>query len=152
MGIYFFRTEQLLPVDLHTAWTFFAAPDNLALITPPAMDFKTITRLEEQEIYKGMHIDYTVKPLFGIAMYWKTEIRDVQKPFSFTDVQVKGPYRCWEHTHTFIEKESGVLMQDVVKYQLPYGPLGMITHSLLVRGKIKKLFAYRKAAIGRIFP
>jgi len=44
-----------------------------------------------------------------------------------------------------------VLMQDVVKYQLPYGPLGMITHSLLVRGKIKKLFAYRKAAIERIF-
>lgn len=152
MEIFYFKTEQLLPVDIHTAWAFFSAPGNLSLITPPDMDFKTLSTFPGgQEIFSGMYIEYTVRPLFGIAMYWKTEIRNVQKPFSFTDVQVKGPYRCWEHTHTFIEKDKGVLMQDLVKYQLPYGALGAITHALLVRRKINALFAYRKAAIERIF-
>lgn len=151
-GVYYFRTEQLLPVDLPTAWAFFSAPDNLSLITPPEMDFKTLTHFEEgQEIYSGMYIDYKVKPLFGIPVFWRTEIKDVQKPFSFTDIQLKGPYRLWEHTHTFLQKENGVLMQDVVKYQLPLGPLGTLAHALLVRRKLQALFAFRKAAIERIF-
>ncbi|THU37081.1 hypothetical protein FAM09_19195 [Niastella caeni] len=151
MGIYYFKAEQLLPVDMQAAWAFFSTPTNLSLITPPAMDFKTLTALNGEEIYAGMLIDYKIKPLFGISMMWQTEIRNVQKPFSFTDIQLKGPYRCWEHTHTFIEKENGILMQDVVKYQLPYGPLGRIAHALLVRRKIEELFVYRKAAIERIF-
>jgi ligand-binding SRPBCC domain-containing protein len=151
-GIYYFKAEQLLPVDLPTAWAFFSAPNNLSLITPPEMDFKTLTRFEEgQEIYRGMLIDYKVKPLFGIPVFWRTQIKDVQKPFSFTDIQLKGPYRLWEHTHTFIQKENGVLMQDVVKYQLPFGPLGTLAHAVLVRKKLQTLFAFRKAAIERIF-
>jgi ligand-binding SRPBCC domain-containing protein len=151
MSLFYFRTEQLLPVDIKKAWAFFSSPNNLALITPPAMDFKTLTQIEAQEIYTGMLIDYTVKPLFGIPVHWQTGIIDVKKPFSFTDIQLKGPYRCWEHTHTFTEKDSGVLMEDVVKYQLPFGPLGRLTHWLLVRKKIEVLFAYRKAAIELIF-
>jgi ligand-binding SRPBCC domain-containing protein len=151
-GIYYFRAEQLLPVDLPTAWAFFSSPKNLARITPPEMDFTTLSNFEEgQEIYTGMLIDYKVKPLFGISMSWQTEIREVQKPYSFVDIQLKGPYRLWQHTHTFIEKENGVLMQDEVKYQLPFGPLGVLSHALLVRRKLESLFAFRKAAIERIF-
>lgn len=151
-GVYFLRKEQLLPVDLLTAWTFFSSPNNLAKITPPEMDFKTLTTFKENaEIYTGMLIDYKVKPLFGVSMFWRTEITEVQKPYYFTDTQLKGPYRLWEHTHTFTEKENGVLMQDVVKYQLPLGPLGVLAHALLVRRKLESLFTFRKAAIERIF-
>jgi len=151
-GVYTLKAEQLLRVDLQRAWAFFSSPKNLSLITPPEMDFNTLTPFEEgQEIYTGMLIDYKVKPLFGIPMFWRTEIKEVKKPHSFVDVQLKGPYRLWEHTHIFIEKENGVLMQDVVKYQLPFGPLGNLTHALLVRKKLETLFAFRKAAIERIF-
>lgn len=151
-GVYFLRREQLLPVNLLTAWTFFSSPNNLAKITPPEMGFKTLSTFNDgQEIYTGMLIEYNVKPLFGISLFWRTEIVDVQKPYSFVDTQLKGPYRVWEHTHTFTEKENGVLMQDVVKYQLPFGPLGVLANALLVRKKLESLFAFRKAAIERIF-
>ena len=151
-GVYFLRREQLLPVDLLTAWRFFSSPNNLAKITPPEMGFKTLSTFNDgQEIYTGMLIDYYVKPLFGISLFWRTEIVDVQKPYLFVDTQLKGPYRLWEHTHTFTEKENGVLMQDVVKYQLPLGPLGVLANSLLVRRKLESLFAFRKVAIERIF-
>lgn len=151
-GVYFLRKEQLLPVDLLTAWKFFASPNNLAKITPPEMDFKTLTTFSANaEIHTGMLIDYKVKPLFGISMFWRTEIAEVQKPYYFIDTQLKGPYRLWEHTHTFTEKENGVLMQDVVKYQLPFGPLGILANALLVRRKLESLFTFREAAIERIF-
>jgi ligand-binding SRPBCC domain-containing protein len=149
--MFYFTTEQLLPVDINKAWDFFSSPNNLALITPPEMDFTTLTLLDGVDIYAGMRIDYIVKPLFGIPLHWQTEIAKVQKPFMFTDIQLKGPYRCWEHTHTFVQKDNGVLMTDEVKYQLPFGPLGRVAHSLLVRKKIEKLFLYRKGALERIF-
>ena len=152
MGVYYLYAEQLLPVDIQTAWAFFSSPNNLALITPPEMDFISLSPMADgAEIYTGMLIDYTVKPLFGLPLRWQTGIVSVQKPHSFTDKQLKGPYRLWEHTHTFIQTENGVLMKDEVKYQLPLGPLGGLAHALLVRKKLQALFRYRKAAIERIF-
>ena len=152
MGVFYLHAEQLLPVNIETAWAFFSSPNNLALITPPEMGFITLTPMADgAEIYTGMLIDYTVKPLFGISLRWQTEIMSVQKPHSFTDKQLKGPYRLWEHTHTFTQTDKGVLMKDEVKYQLPFGLLGGLAHALLVRKKLQALFRYRKAAIERIF-
>jgi ligand-binding SRPBCC domain-containing protein len=152
MSFFYLHKEQLLPVDLSTAWAFFSSPNNLSLITPPEMGFTTLTTFSDgQEIYTGMLIDYTVKPLFGIPLHWQTQINHVQKPYSFTDMQLKGPYRCWEHTHTFTQTDKGVLMKDEVKYKLPFGPLGTLTHALLVKKKLEALFQFRKAAIERIF-
>ncbi len=152
MSIFYLHAEQLLPVDLQTAWAFFSSPNNLALITPPEMGFITLTPMAAgQEIYTGMLIDYKVKPLFGIPLRWQTEIQRVEKPHRFVDTQLKGPYRLWEHTHIFTQTGKGVLMKDEVKYQLPFGPIGVLTNSLLVRKKLENLFRYRKAAIERIF-
>lgn len=152
MSVYNLEAEQLLPVDLPTAWAFFSSPNNLALITPPEMDFVTLTPLAEgAEIYTGMLIDYKVKPLFGIRMHWQTGIKSVEKPYRFTDTQLKGPYRLWEHTHIFTQTDKGVLMKDEVRYELPLGPLGSLAHTLLVRKKLQALFRFRKGAIERIF-
>lgn len=149
--IFHYKTEQFLAININTAWAFFSSPENLALITPPQMDFRILTALDDKDIYKGMLIDYTVKPLFGIRMHWRTEISNVNKPFCFTDKQLKGPYHLWEHTHRFIEKDQGVLVTDDVRYALPLGIMGIIVHSLIVRKKIKNIFSFRKEALKSIF-
>lgn len=151
MKIFEYSTEQLLPIDIDTAWSFFSSAENLALITPGELDFKILTPLDGKEIYRGMIIDYTVKPLFGISLRWKTEICKIDKPFSFTDRQLRGPYRVWEHTHIFIETASGVLMKDKVKYQLPFGMIGRLGHQLIVRKKIETIFSYRRQMLHKIF-
>jgi ligand-binding SRPBCC domain-containing protein len=107
--------------------------------------------LEGKEIFEGMHIEYTVKPLLGIPVHWETEIWKVKKPEMFVDRQLKGPYKIWEHAHTFIEKEDGVLMKDEVKYQLPFGIIGQLTHSLVVRKKIENIFNFRRETLNKIF-
>ena len=70
----------------------------------------------------------------------------------FVDNQLKGPYKLWEHTHTFTEKEDGVLMHDIVKYQIPFGFLGTIAHSLIIRKKLEHIFSFRKEILEKIFP
>ncbi len=151
MSVFYYRAEQFLNTDINAAWNFFSSAKNLAVITPPELDFKILTDLEGKEIYGGMLIDYTVKPLFGIPLHWQTEISRVKKPEIFSDRQLKGPYKIWEHTHTFFEKDGGVLMKDEVKYELPFGFIGNIAHSLLVRKKIEHIFEFRKEVLTKIF-
>ena len=151
MKIYTLSTEQFLPVSIDTAWDFFSSPKNLSRITPPEMKFKIISDVKEDGIYNDMQIDYIVKPLFGIPLKWKTIITQVNKPFKFTDMQKKGPYKLWEHTHTFVEKDNGVLMQDVVRYALPFGIVGRIAHFLLVRKKLQQIFDFRKKTLKELF-
>lgn len=135
--------EQQLNCDIETAWKFFSAAGNLSKITPKEMNFIVLTEFENDEIYKGMIIDYFVSPLFGIKMKWKTEIIQVDFMKSFTDFQKKGPYKLWHHHHEFIENENGVLMKDTVDYELPLGFLGEIAHTVLVKKKLKDIFNYR---------
>lgn len=143
--------EQQLNTDLENAWTFFSSANNLSKITPKEMNFIVRTQLDDDNIYKGMIIDYYVSPLLGIKMSWQTEITQVENQKSFTDFQKKGPYKLWNHHHEFIENEDGVLMKDTIDYELPLGFLGEIAHRLFVRKKLEHIFEYRKVILEQMF-
>ena len=146
-----FKAEQLLPIDIEEAWNFFSSPYNLSKITPPELDFKILSSLQEKEIVEGMKIEYRVKPLWGISVHWKTEIANVENQKHFTDIQTHGPYKMWEHTHTFSKVDGGVLMNDVVKYKLPFGVIGRALNSFLVKRKIEIIFEYSKQILEKLF-
>jgi len=42
-------------------------------------------------------------------------------------------------------------MIDVVRYRLPFGPLGRLVNALLVRRDVERIFDYRNRRIGQIF-
>ncbi|MFP3595358.1 SRPBCC family protein [Chryseobacterium sp. SIMBA_029] len=145
------KREQQLYCNLETAWKFFSSANNLSEITPKDMNFIVRTKLEDDEIYKGMIIDYYVSPLLGIKMKWQTEIKQVSFQKSFTDFQNKGPYKLWNHFHEFIPNEKGVLMKDTIDYELPMGFLGEIAHGLFVKKKLEHIFEYRNAVLEKLF-
>jgi ligand-binding SRPBCC domain-containing protein len=143
--------EQQLNCDIKTAWDFFSSANNLSEITPKDMNFIVLTKMEDDEIYEGMIIDYFVSPVLGIKMKWKTEITQVDFQKSFTDFQKKGPYKLWNHHHEFIINEKGVLMKDSVDYELPLGFLGEIAHKIFVRKKLEHVFGYRYRVLEELF-
>ncbi len=149
--MYQLKREQFLPIPIAEAWAFFSSAKNLARITPPDMNFVILTDLDEKEIVEGQLIDYTIRPLFGIKMKWKTQITAVEKPRTFIDRQLKGPYAFWEHRHSFTEKDNGVLMKDEVNYRIPFGVIGNLAHTLFVRKKLNQIFDYRSAALQKLF-
>lgn len=151
MSMFQYKAEQFLPISVDEAWAFFSSPKNLATITPAELDFKILSKVNDEDIYEGMIIDYIVKPLFKIPVHWQTEICTVKKGKFFTDRQLKGPYKLWEHTHTFEKMTNGVLMHDIINYQLPFGFLGNIAHTVLVKKKIENIFIYRKNILEKIF-
>ena len=143
--------EQQLNCDLQTAWDFFSSPMNLPKITPKDMAFTVLSEQKTNKIFEGMIIDYTVSPLLGIPLKWKTRITSVIPNKSFTDFQEKGPYKLWNHHHEFIPNEKGVFMIDKVDYELPFGLLGNIAHALFVKKKLEKIFKYRFDVLENLF-
>lgn len=137
------KRQQQLNCDIKTAWKFFSSANNLSEITPKDMSFVVRSQLSNDEIYEGMLIDYYVSPLLGIKLNWQTEITQVNFQESFTDFQKKGPFKLWNHFHEFILNDKGVLMIDTISYELPFGFLGEIAHSVMVKKKLKNIFDYR---------
>lgn len=124
---------------------FFAHPDNLGRITPPGMRFEFLT--EDRAMRSGLEIDYRLRPLLGIPVPWRTRIDAYDPPNGFSDVELRGPYRRWEHRHTFRAVEGGTLMTDEIVYEIPLGPLGDLANRLVVRSELRHIFAYRAEAI-----
>lgn len=144
-------TEQYLPIPEEEAWKFFSSPKNLAKITPPELDFKILTNPLAEDIYDGMEIEYTIKPVLRIPIRWKTRLLNIQNNKRFTDIQLRGPYKIWEHTHTFEKTDKGVLMKDFLKYKLPMGFIGNFIHSIYVKRKVQYIFKYREETLKKLF-
>lgn len=150
-GHYQIRRKTLIPASLDKAWSFFSDPKNLAFLTPPEMEFHISSGLPKGQVYEGLRLEYTVRPLAGIPVRWISEIRDLVDRKRFTDEQIKGPYAYWVHRHEFNEVQGGVEMRDIVDYSLPFGAVGRLMHGILVRPKLERIFDYREKKIQFLF-
>lgn len=144
------KTIQTLPISLEEAWDFFSSPKNLAVITPENLGFVVKTELPE-EMYAGLFIQYTVRPILNIPTTWVTEITHVKKPWYFVDEQRVGPYKIWHHQHHFKKIDGGVEMTDIIDYRIPYGLLGKLAHRIIVKPRLKQIFDYRKTKLEELF-
>jgi ligand-binding SRPBCC domain-containing protein len=141
-----FHTELWLPRQPAEVLPFFAEAKNLEAITPPWLEFETLTP-GPVLIEAGALIDYRIR-IHGIPIRWRTEIALWDPPHRFVDVQLRGPYTLWHHTHTFVERDGGTLYSDDVRYR-PRG--GALINSLFVRRDVEKIFAFRQEKLAQIF-
>lgn len=150
-SVYSLQTIQKIPINLPEAWDFFSKPSNLKDITPAKLGFEIISKFHGEKMYPGQIIEYTVKPVLGIPLYWMTEITHVKDLQYFIDEQRFGPYSLWHHQHHFKEIPGGVEMTDIVHYKLPLWILGDIANTLLVTAQLRDIFNYRFSAVEKRF-
>jgi uncharacterized protein len=146
---YRLERAQWVPQAPVAVFPFFEDPHNLPRITPAWLGFK-ILKMEPDRIQAGTLIDYSLR-WFGVRYRWRTLIESWEPNVSFVDTQIQGPYVLWHHTHTFESVDGGTLLKDVVRYRLPFGPFGMVSHALLVRRQLEGIFDYRMQRIAEAF-
>jgi len=141
-----FESELWLPRPRAEVFPFFADAGNLERITPPWLSFSIATpspiRME-----RGARIDYRLR-VRGVPLRWRSQIAEWEPPRRFVDVQLRGPYRLWHHTHEFEEHDGGTLCRDRVRYAV-WG--GSLVDRLLVRRDVEAIFAWRRQVLAELF-
>jgi ligand-binding SRPBCC domain-containing protein len=148
LKVHLLEREQLVPVPPAEAFGLFADARNLEPMTPPWLRFRIVTP-PPITMGSGTRIDYALR-LHGIPIRWSAEIIAWEIGVRFEDVQRRGPYALWHHTHVFEQAEGGTMMRDQVRYALPLGLLGELAHVAVVRRDLERIFDYRREAVVRL--
>lgn len=151
MAAHSIKTVQKIPISLNKAWEFFSNPANLQAITPENMEFKVISKHNGDKMYAGQIIEYKVRPVLNIPIYWMTEITQVKNKEYFIDEQRYGPYALWHHQHHFKAIDGGVEMTDIVHYKNPLWILGRLANSIFVKNQLKKIFDFHFQKVEEMF-
>lgn len=140
------HAEVWLPRPCHEIFPFFGDARNLEFITPPWLKFQVLTPAPI-EMRPGTLIDYRIR-IHGFPIGWRTEIKVWEPPHRFVDVQLRGPYSLWHHTHTFVGRDGGTQCLDDVRYR-PRG--GALINWLFVRRDVERIFKYRQERLKECF-
>ena len=127
--------------DWHTRSGAFAR------LVPPWMD---IELREAEGIHDGQRAVMQVA-LGPMRKKWVARHEGYEEGRQFRDVQEKGPFSRWEHTHRFEpldasssnEDANASVLHDHIEYEVPMGGLGNFVAGGTIRSQIEHQFAYR---------
>jgi ligand-binding SRPBCC domain-containing protein len=145
---YLIEREQWLDRPIEEVFAFYGDATNLEAITPGWLRFSLITPTPIA-MDVGTLIEYRLR-WHRMPVRWTTRIEAWEPPHRFVDTQLKGPYRLWQHTHTFEPRRGGTLIRDEVRYGLPLGWLGAAVHRLVVRRDLEAVFDERARRIREV--
>jgi ligand-binding SRPBCC domain-containing protein len=149
MSTHVLERVQYVDRPLEEVFAFFAEARNLERLTPAWLSFEVLTPAPIA-MQTGTRIEYRLR-LHGFPMRWVSLIESWEPGNGFVDRQIRGPYKLWHHTHEFEPLGSGTLVRDRVRYAIPFGLLGDLVRLLLVGRDLERVFAFRRAAISKVF-
>jgi ligand-binding SRPBCC domain-containing protein len=169
--IYRVEFEQWVPVATERVFLFFANPNNLPRIMPPA----TGTRLAELRLAPpvrsiegvrdanlgllagvGSEIvtSFRLFPFLPFRAQWIALITEFEWNHHFADIQKKGPFKRFKHRHEFSAKTqngmSGTIVRDVIEYDPGFGPLGQLAQKLFIAPSLKQTFEHRQQMLEKL--
>lgn len=164
---YYLQFEQWVPFPLDHVFAFFANPNNLPRIMPPATETKIVllelkppppdhsalATLASTLAGPGSKIttSFRIFPFAALHAEWVAHITEFEWNRHFADVQEKGPFKSWHHRHQFAKVvrngANGTIVRDLVEYEVGFGPLGGIAQNLFVGRQIQQTFAYRQGIL-----
>ncbi len=166
-----FESEQWIAAPLPRVFAFFADPANLPRIMPPSQGarlvklnlvparFTAVGIPPGAERMAGVGTEIIFKfraiPHLPIHERWTALITGFSLNENFSDTQKQGPFRRWDHRHSFaaktIEGREGTLIRDVVEYEVGFGTIGRMLEQLFFQRRLRTTFEYRKTALEKIF-
>jgi ligand-binding SRPBCC domain-containing protein len=154
--------EHWVPFPIEKVFLFFANPQNLPRIMPPA----TSTRIEELRLIPPPHApagsalagvgseivtSFRLFPFLPFRAQWIAQITEFKWNHHFADVQKKGPFRSFHHRHELAAQQrngvAGTSVRDVIDLDAGFGAVGRMAEKLFIRPQLEKTFRYRQRAL-----
>lgn len=79
----------------------------------------------------------------GLRHHHVSQINNYHRPFFFQDRMIDGRFRYFEHDHRLTELPDGTLLDDELRFSLPFGPLGALLAQFIMVPHIRGLMHRR---------
>ena len=135
-----FERSFKVQAPLHAVAAFHDNPVSLVAITPPPVRV-TIQRFDEPVRAGSCVIFRLAVGPFGVT--WDGTIAEHVDQRYFRDVQQRGPFGAWSHTHSFSAEAGETRVTDRVEYEPPFGLIGKLLEPFVVRPSLAFMFNYR---------
>lgn len=136
-----FVKDSVIFASPERVFAFHELPDAFERLMPPWEHAKIIQKADIKVIGSQAIIDTKILGLYTAR--WVAEHTEYDRPRSFTDVQISGPFTRWVHRHTIEPHADGALLRDEIEYEPPLGVLGALAAPFAVVPKLEKMFTYR---------
>jgi len=133
------RTRIAAPVERVFQW--HELPDVLEKLTPPGEPVRVIERSGGIRDGGRVLIEIGYPP---VSIRWAAEHSGYIENRQFRDIQVRGPFRRWVHTHLFeADGPDACYLEDRIEYATPLGIIGDWLLGWLIERRLDRLFQYR---------
>ena len=142
-----FRRRSTLAASRDEVFAWHARPGALDRLTPPWQGIEVVERPRGLEVGARAVLRVPVGPFRRL---WVAEHVALEPGHSFQDVQRKGPFARWAHTHRMTSRDDGgSVLEDEIDYALPLGRLGRWVGGRAVLRQLQQVFAYRHVTTGQ---
>lgn len=84
---------------------------------------------------------------FGIKQRLTAKVIEMERPYKFVDVMVKGIFHSFTHTHQFIKEHNGTTMIDIFHYKSPFGQVGVLADRLFLEKYMQRFISNRAESL-----
>jgi ligand-binding SRPBCC domain-containing protein len=85
-----------------------------------------------------------------LAVEWHARIEEVAPPVRIVDVQERGPFKQWRHTHLIVPAGEASVLVDTVEFRLFPGRLGRLLDRTFTATALRLVFTERHRRTRRI--
>lgn len=130
-----------IPTNAQTLADWHARPGAFERLAPPWETLKIVS--QAGGIEDGAKLIFKVYQ-GPIGLTWEAHHDQYIAGAQFRDVQHRGPFSTWEHTHRFIPiDDTHSTLSDEVRFQLPLEPLSAPIVGLVQRHMLQRMFDFR---------
>jgi ligand-binding SRPBCC domain-containing protein len=135
-----FTARNVIRTSPEQLFAFHELPDAFLRLLPPGEKIRVIqTALN---LNAGSRTIVEIRIAF-IYIRFESLHTAYDPPHSFEDEQVRGPFRSWRHRHIVEPHADGAMLIDDIVYTPPFGLLGRAVDGILIKPRLRKVFAFR---------
>lgn len=152
MPVYSIMRDHRVETTVEELWAFLTNPNNLEQLTPKKFGGKRIGDVSKSMISEGMTASYKIRLFPFVSIKWVAQYKNIKALDCFTDIQLQGLFRKWEHQHIIIVHQGNVIMRDVITFEPPMPIIGEYLYENFILPKFHTLFNYRDKQLDLLFP
>ncbi|KQS91956.1 SRPBCC family protein [Chryseobacterium sp. Leaf394] len=120
-------------IDLHQKSTFQTGEVAIAGRTSGLIE------LGETVTWRAKHL--------GVVQTHTSKITAMEKPYHFTDIMIKGTFKCFKHQHIFRQDGKNTVMTDILEFESPFGIFGKLFNYFFLKNYMTKFLIERNKLI-----